>query len=266
VAEQQRNQEALLEQFRALKITFRSNSTPPGAFSMGPLQCIEFNPNSKFHVSKGIKHQSDQWWSRLKFDYELGSTVVESDIFPIFGAYLDLHPRTSTGLAAYARTIVNVYIPTKVMTTLVGAVRAKTGHDIVAGKELIDDLQGLTSFLAAITPDSSDLEVTCYIETQKVNTETNEATVTGLTRRKFTLPDMFAMAQQSPPSRILGGVAFIHLSANHSCVPGTFSAQGNLPKECPVEIKIKLTGFHCLGMSGKSVVAISYKKRAAVTL
>lgn len=87
-----------------------------------------------------------------------------------------------------------------------------------------------------------------------------------MVRRRFMLPTLYGMARSAPNGRVLGGVAFIHLSANHSCVPNTYSAQGNLPKECPVEIKIKLTGFHCLGMSGDSIKPISRKKRTPVVI
>ena len=110
VAEQERSEQALIEAFRDLVFLFGTDETPPGTFSMNALQCIEFNPNSKFYTSKAIKHQSDQWWSRLKYNYDVEGTTVESDIFPIFGAYLDLHPRVSESLAGYSKSIVNVYL------------------------------------------------------------------------------------------------------------------------------------------------------------
>jgi hypothetical protein len=250
-----------MKAFAELKVVFNKEESPPGEFKMAPLKCIPFNPNYQFFVKRGIENKAEYWWSRLKFDYEFDDSVVESDIFPVFGCYLDLHPRNSALMPTYGEDMVNVYIPTSIAGHLIGMIERHTQHAIDERREIVDNEQGLTSFLASLHPKGKEWTVSVYEEKLELNDTTKEDEVGGIIRHKVPLTKCYKDAEKSSSARVLEGVAFIHMNANFSCEPSEYPSKSPLPKECRVYVKIKLVGFHCLGRAGDSVAQITYKER-----
>jgi hypothetical protein len=123
----------------------------------------------------------------------------------------------------------------------------------------------LTSFLASVTPEGNDLQVAIYTDVVGVNQEGVEVPQT-LSRTRVPLSRMYVTAATNPSVRVIGGVAFIHMSGNFSCAPPTYSPEGTLPTECAIELKVKLVAFHCLGLSGGNVSQITYSKRQPVVI
>jgi len=60
------------------------------------------------------------------------------------------------------------------------------------------------------------------------------------------MKDLHEAAATQPHLRMLGGVAFVHVTATHSCLAETYVRNRSLPSEAPVKMKLKLLGFYCL--------------------
>jgi hypothetical protein len=99
-------------------------------------------------------------WGALLLTSTRGSVV--SDIFPVHRCYLVLHPRTNMKLPGYGNNVVNIYIPTVIAKRLLSNVHLLIQHPIAQDRELVDEDQGLTSFLASLAPDGAELVVTIY--------------------------------------------------------------------------------------------------------
>mmetsp|Transcript_8819 Transcript_8819/g.18317 ORF Transcript_8819/g.18317 Transcript_8819/m.18317 type:complete len:348 (-) Transcript_8819:209-1252(-) len=250
-ATEKHNQEKLTTALSSLAHLFRGISFPSGRFIMDPLSCIV--TGGEFAIG------ADHWWSSLSYQYDLGDISVVGDVLPIFGCYLDLYPRTGTTnrLEKYGDNLVTVYVPTSTVQMLKRQVQKSTGHAVENCDEIVDKKQGLTSFLALTAPENdSGVKVAMY------NSETDKnKQIVETQREDFPLSRLYKSAARNPDGRILGGVAMLHANASYSCPPNTYDIESRLPHGIVVELKIKLAGFHCLGIATDFVEQITKKSR-----
>lgn len=243
-----------------LKLNFNSDGPPKGNYVMDPLSCIPFDPNSDWNITNNVSTGKDQWWSRLNYEYDIPEYgCVKSDVIPILGAYLDLHPRATTSrLKNYGKSLVNVYIPTSIVSYLMKAVKDKTKMNIAQGKEIVDAYQGLTSFLAGASKGVDIIPCKMY---RPVIDQDEDGTdkVVNYDILKSGLDQMYAAAGSQADYRVMGGVAFVYINATFSCAPDEISRNSEVPKGSLIDVKFKLASFHCLKVSGNKIKKITYK-------
>ena len=76
-------------------------------------------------------------------------------------------------------------------------------------------------------------------------------------RKDFSIGRLYTSAARNPDARILGGVAMLHANVTFSCAPNTYQNTTSLPPGIVVELSIKLSGFHCLGVATDFVEQIT---------
>ncbi len=247
-ATEKQNKEKLKIALSSLAHLFRGTTCPSGKFVMDPLSCIVTGGDF------GI--EADHWWSSLSYEYNIGDANVVGDVLPVFGCYLDLYPRatTSNKMEKYGDNIVNVYVPTNTVKMLKRQVQKLTGHAVeYCVDEIVDENQGLTAFLALTAPeDDSTVKVAIY------NSEVDEnGEVVETQRKDYSLGRLYMSAARNPDATILGGVAMLHANATFSCAPNAYENSTSLPSGIVVELSIKLSGFHCLGVATDFVEQIT---------
>jgi len=90
-ASEKERQEALHDRLVKLELCFREHGPPQGSYAMDNLSCIPFDPSSDWSISNNISAGKDQWWSRLKYEFDIPTYGhVKGDVIPIFGAHIDL--------------------------------------------------------------------------------------------------------------------------------------------------------------------------------
>lgn len=260
-ASEKERQEALHDLLVKLELCFRELEAPKGSYAMDNLSCIPFDPTSDWSISNNISAGKDQWWSRLKYEFDIPRYGhVKGDVIPIFGAHIDLHPRASSAkLKNYGKSLVNAYLPTNIVTYLAQAVKDKTGMNIAEGKEIVDVSQGLTSFLMGPAKGVDVIPCKMY---QPITDEDDDDRIVDYNIRKMGLNQLYMAAANDEQVRVLGGVAFVHLGVTFSCAPDEISRSGEVPKGSLVDLKFKLVSFHCLSMSGQQIKKITYRQTA----
>ncbi len=233
----------------SLSYLFKGDIRPLGDFVMDSLACLS---------SEELATKSDQWWSSLSYKYKLDDISVVGDTLPIFGCYLDLYPRTRTSsktskLAQYGENLVHIYVPNDVVSRLKRQIQRLTGHVVSQGQEIVDDKQGLTSFRAFTAPDVVSLKIAMY----KNKVDRNNGRIMETQRKDYALSRLYKSANSNPNGRILGGIAMLNAFASYSCAPNTFDSHAKLPPDIAVELKIELSGFHCLGLATDFVQRIT---------
>jgi len=261
-ASEKERQEALHDLLVKLELCFREEGPPKGTYAMDNLSCIPFDPSSDWSISNNISAGKDQWWSRLKYEFDIPTYGhVKGDVIPIFGAHIDLHPRASSAkLKNYGKSLVNVYLPTNTVTYLAQAVKDKTGMNIAEGKEIVDVSQGLTSFLMGGSKGVDVIPCKMYQPLMGEGDDNEE--IVDYRIRKMGLNQLYMAAVGDEQVRILGGVAFVHLGVTFPCAPEEISRSGEVPKGSLVDLKFKLVSFHCLTMSSQKIKKITYRQGA----
>jgi len=258
-ASEKERQEALRDKLVKLELCFREEGPPQGSYVMDNLSCIPFDPTSDWSISNNISSGKDQWWSRLKYEFDIPTYgLAKGDVIPIFGAHIDLHPRASSAkMKNYGKSLVNVYLPTNTVAYLAQAVKDKTGMNIAEGKEIVDVSQGLTSFLMGPTKGVDVIPCKMY---QPITDEDDNEQIVDYNITKMGLNQLYMAAANDEQVRVLGGVAFVHLGVTFSCAPDEISRSGEVPKGSLVDLKFKLVSFHCLSMSGHHIKKITYRQ------
>ena len=73
---------------------------------------------------------------------------------------------------------------------------------------------------------------------------------------------IYCAAQTPNSARILGSVAFVHLSAGYECTSGAIPKSGGPPTGSVADAKFKIVGFHVLGMSSNYIKMITYDQKS----
>lgn len=258
-ASEKEREEALRNRLTNLELCFRESGPPKGNYVMDKLSCIPFDPTSDWSITHQLTTGKDQWWARLKYEFDIPTYGhVRGDVIPIFGAHIDLHPRASSAkLKNYGKSLVNVYLPTNIVTYLAQAIKDKTGMNIAEGKEIVDLSQGLTSFLMGPTKGTDVIPCKMY---QAVTDDDDDTKIIDHNIKRLGLNQLYTAAASDERVRVLGGVAFVHLGVTFSCAPDEISRSGEVPKGSLVDLKFKLVSFHCLSMSGLQIKKITYKQ------
>ena len=240
--EKKQTKQKLRSLLSSLAYLFKDDVCPAGKFFMDPLSCRPGDPEANHDPLMGLDH----WSSRLSYDYNMGDTNLAGDVLPIFCCYLDLYPRED-----YCENLVRLYIPRKIVQMLGSQIQKLTGHIVEPAVETLDGKQGLISFLAAVAPEGTPLKITMYKD--KVD---KSGKIVDTQRRSHPLGRFYKAAASNPKGRILGGVALLHVGASYWCPPNALDRRFNLPCGTAVDLKIEITGFHCLGLATEFVERI----------
>lgn len=241
-----------------LQHNFSHDEDPPGEFTIESLSHIAYDPTSDYAQQNPNHTKTDTWWSRLEYDYDVDGESIRGDVLPIFGSYLDLYPRTGKKSMDYAKRYVSVYLNNDVVQRLANAITRGTKHPIAEGKEIVDDIQGLSSFQARMDLGGDKTPVRLYRQILG-----DDGGIKRYDVHNTNVLDAYRNAVSAPNYSIVGGIAFVRVTATYSCAPNQISSSANVPDDTMVDMKFKLVAFHCFGGYTDAINQITYRKKDA---
>ena len=246
-----------------LQFLVEETDSPIQSYSIKPMQCIEYDEQSEYNRRNPNSKPKDNWWSYLVLGYNFKGQIVHSNTIAVFGCFLDVHERTKGKLKdSYAKTVVNVYIPTNIYSTIhKNMVNASEFDQFAQGTEIIDHAQGLTSFLCQKANKENDLQIFMYRAYYDDDDDPDHKFVIGYDRPKIPMPTLYQAAKQDIKHQIVGGVAFLKFGLGFGSEPGAYDPKSTLGPSILPDVKVKLLGFHGFNFSGDVIKQITYSKQ-----